>query len=58
MSTPRRIRRNTKPLEVLKAAAIIIGLLIGCILILWLVTPLLRSNKPEPELSPPPGKAM
>lgn len=58
MSTPRRIRRNTKPLEALKAAAIIIGLLLGCILILWLATPLLRPNKPEPDPSPQPGKSM
>ena len=58
MTTPRRIRRNTKALDALKAAAIIIGLLIGCILILWLATQLLRQKEPEPNLIPQPGKSM
>ena len=58
MSRPRRIRRNTKPLEALKAAAIIIGLLLGCILILWLATQLLRPKEPQPDLTPQPGKSI
>ena len=59
MSAPRRrIRRNTKSLDAVKAAAIILGLLLGCILILWLLTPLLRPKEPQPDLTPRPGKSL
>ena len=58
MTTPRRIRRNTKALDALKAAAIIIGLLIGCILILWFATQLFRGKEIPPDLTPQPGKSM
>ena len=58
MTAPRRIRRNTKPLEALKAAAIIIGLLLGCILILWFATQLFRAKEIPPDLAPQPGKSM
>ena len=59
MSAPqRRVRRNTKSLDAIKAAAIILSLLLGCILILWLVTPFLRPKEPQPDLTPQPGKSM
>jgi hypothetical protein len=56
--TPRRIRRNTKGLDALKAAAIIIVMLIGCILILWLLTQLLRNEDTGPEPAPQPAQSM
>ena len=52
MTTRRRVRRNTKPLEALKAAAVILGLLIGCILILWFATRLMQPDQPQPDLTP------
>ena len=58
MSAPRRRRRNTKALEVVKAAAVILGLLLGCLVILWLATPLLRQKEPQPDLTPQPSKSM
>ncbi len=55
---PRRVRRNTKPLEALKAASVIIGLLIGCIVVLWIATQLLRPKETLPDFAPQPGKSM
>ncbi len=55
---PRRVRRNTKPLEALKAGSLIMLLLLFCILVLWLATQLLRPKEPEPQLTPQPGKSM
>lgn len=55
---PPRVRRNTKPLEALKAGSLIIALLLVCILILWVATQLLRQKEPEPDLTPQPGKSM
>ena len=53
MSTPpRRIRRNTKPLDTLKAGAIIVCLLLGCILLAWAATQLMRHQEPPQDLSP------
>lgn len=53
-----RIRRNLKALDAAKAAAIIVSLLIGCILILWLVNPMLHDPAPEPDRTPQHGKSM
>lgn len=47
---PRRIRRNTKPLDALKAGTIIVGLLILCILILWMATQFFRPDVPEQDV--------
>ena len=58
MNPPRRVRRNTKPLELLKGASIIIGLLFICIFILWVAIQLLRPEDIEPDLMPQPGKSM
>lgn len=59
MSRPRRrIRRNTKTLDSLRAGAIIISLLLGCILIAWLATQLLRQKEPSPDLAPQHDRSM
>jgi len=58
MSPPRRVRRDMKMIEGLKAAAIIILLLFACIMALWIATRLLRPAEPLPELTPRPGKEM
>lgn len=59
MSAPkRRVRRNTKSLEAIKAAAVILGLLLGCLIVLWLATPLLHQRQQQPDLTPQPGKNM
>ena len=58
MSTPRRRRRNPKSLDAIKAAAIILCLLLGSILILWLATPLLRPTELPRDLTPQSGKSM
>ena len=58
MSTPRRIRRNRKMVEGLKAAAIIILLLFACIMILWIATQYLRPVEPPPDQTPRPAKDM
>ncbi len=49
---PRRIRRNTKALDTLKAGAIIILLLLGSILVAWVVTQLMRSKEPPQDFTP------
>ena len=58
MTPPRRVRRNTKPLELLKAASIVIGLLFVVIFILWVVIQLFRPADIEPDLTPQPSKSM
>ena len=58
MSPPRRVRRDMKMLEGLKAAAIIILLLFACILALWIATHYLRPVEPVPDLTPRPAKEM
>jgi predicted phage tail protein len=59
MSVPqRRIRGNTKALDALKAGAVIMLFLLGCILVLWLVTQLLRPKENEPDMTPQHGKSM
>jgi ABC-type Fe3+ transport system permease subunit len=58
MNPQRRIRRNTKPLDALKAAAIILLLLFVSILILWIATRLMRPEEPKPDLTPRPAKSM
>ncbi len=55
---PRRIRRNTKALDALKAGAIIVCLLLGCILLAWVATQLLRHHEPQPDLTPQHGRPM
>lgn len=52
VSVPRRIRRNTKTLDALKAGSIIILLLFGCILVAWLVTHLARQQEPPQDFTP------
>ncbi len=52
VTAPRRIRRNTKALDSLKAGAIIVLMLIGCILIAWVVTQLMHSKEAPPDLTP------
>ena len=54
----RRIRRNTKALDALKAGAIIILMLIGCILIAWIVTQLKRHQEPPQDYTPQHGRPM
>ena len=59
MSRPqRRIRRNTKALESLKAAAIIVSLLFGCILVAWIAVQLMKHPEPQPDTTPKPGQSM
>jgi len=58
MTPRRRVRRNTKPLDALKAALTILGLLLGSILILWIATRLMHPQEPQPDLTPQPGKSM
>ena len=49
---PRRIRRNTKGLDALKAGSIIVLMLIGCILLAWIVTQLTRPQQPPQDYAP------
>ena len=49
---PQRIRRDTKALESLKAGAIIVLLLIGCILVAWIATQMMHPAGPAPDLTP------
>jgi hypothetical protein len=58
MSPPRRVRKDMKVIEGLKAAAIIILLLFVCIMILWVTTRLHRPVEPAPDLTPRPAKEM
>jgi hypothetical protein len=58
MSTPRRVRKDMKMIEGMKAAAIIILLLFACIMALWIATRLLRPAEPLPDVTPRPGKEM
>jgi len=53
MSVPhRRIRRNTKSLDALKAGAIIVLMLIGCIVIAWIATQMMHSKAPPQDYTP------
>ena len=56
MSTQPCVPGKMKSAEALKAAAIIIGLLLGCILILWTSTRVLRSKEPDPAPNPAPAR--
>jgi hypothetical protein len=59
MRPPRhRIRRNLKALDALKAAALIVCLLIVCIILLWLTAPMLQPREPEPDRTPQHDKPM
>ena len=59
MSRPRRrIRRNTKTLDSLRAGAIIISLLLGCILIAWIAVQLIQHQEPQPDTTPKPAQSM
>ena len=59
MSRPqRRIRRNTKALDSLKAAAIIVSLLFGCILVAWIAVQWMKHPEPQPDTTPKPGQSM
>ena len=58
MSPPRRVRRDMKPAEGLKAAAIILILLFSCIVVLWIATRLRRTEEPQPDLTPRPATEM
>ena len=49
---PRRIRRDSKALDSLKAGAIIVLLLIGCILVAWIATQLMHPQGAPPDLTP------
>ncbi len=54
----RRIRRNTKALEALKAGAVIVLMLIGCILLAWIFTQLIRSKEVPQGYTPEHGRPM
>ncbi|MEO6740135.1 MAG: hypothetical protein ABIP20_07780 [Chthoniobacteraceae bacterium] len=59
MSRPRRrIRRNTKALDWMKAGAVLLCLLLGTLLILWIGMQLVREAAPEPDRTPKPGQSM
>jgi hypothetical protein len=58
MSSGRKVRSAVKSIESIKAAVTIVGLLLGCILILWIVTRLMQPKEPPPDHTPRPGKAM
>ena len=54
----RRIRRNTKGLDALKSATLIVGVLVAGIFIVWLVAQFLHPKDPDPDLTPQPGQSM
>ncbi len=54
----RRIRRNTKALEALKAGAVIVLMLIGCILLAWIFKQLIRSKEVPQGYTPEHGRPM
>jgi hypothetical protein len=58
MSTPRRVPRNVKKLDALKAAAAILSLLIGILLILWFATRMMHPQERQPDLEPRPAKSL
>ncbi len=58
MSIPPRIRRNTQKLDALKAAAIIMSLLIGILVILWIATRLMHPQEHQPDLESRPAKSL
>ena len=42
----------------MKAAAIIVSLLLGCILIAWIAVQLMKHPEPQPDTTPKPGQSM
>ena len=59
MSTSgRRVRRNTKRLDAVKAGAIIVSLLFGCILIAWIAVQLMKHPEPQSDTTPKPDQSM
>jgi len=55
MSQPQPARRKMDSTEAVKAALVILGLLLGCVLVLWLATHLMNSQESQPN--PPPQPA-
>ncbi|MEO6788805.1 MAG: hypothetical protein ABI318_22005 [Chthoniobacteraceae bacterium] len=58
MSAGRKVRSATKALDAIKVAIVIIGLLLGCIVVLWVVTHMLQPTEPQPDHTPRPGKSL
>ena len=58
MNTQRRPRTQIKRLDALKAAAIIIGLLLSIIAVLWVGTRMMQNRELQPDLTPRPAKSL
>ena len=54
----RRIRRNTKTLDAMKAGAVIVLLLIGCIVAAWIATQLMHPKELPPDYTPQHNRPM
>ena len=58
MSSGRKVRSAAKALDAIKVGVTILGLLIGCALVLWVATRMLQPKEPQPEHTPRAGKSM
>ena len=58
MSSGRKVRSVTRTIDATKAAIVILGLLLGCILVLWVITRMTQPKEIEPDVTPRPGKSM
>ena len=58
MNPPRRPRSNIRKLDAIKAAAIIIALLLACILTIGIVTRMMQPKEIPPVLTPRPSKSL
>ena len=58
MSTRRRRRTHIRTLDAIKAAIVIIGILIGILVILWATTRMVQQKEPPADEAPRPAKSL
>jgi hypothetical protein len=52
MSAERKVRGTARPPDPIKVAIAILALLLGCILVLWIITRMLHREESQPEVLP------
>jgi len=58
MSAERKVRGTAGAHDAIKVAIAILGLLVGCILVLWIFTRMSHREQSRPEVLPRSGKSM
>ena len=58
MSTPKQPRTHIKTLDAVKAAIVILGLLLGILVALWFASRMTQSQETQPDFTSRPGKSL